>query len=654
MKLSKLSYAVVSLLAVNTAVAAEDGQTTQATDTDVMIVTATSNEMSLKDAPASVSVVTNEEINRLPATDVATVLKNVTGVRVVNSSSSEPNIVIRGLHNSTMSRDNYTLLLINGRRINSNETLIRGAGFDFSSIPMSAIDHIEVIRGPMSALYGSDALGGVVNVILKQPTEETQVNASVTLSQPQKGDGTLKKTNVFISGTAIPEKLLYTTSVEASHLDTWFPNDVTDSSFTGNAEQDRRGFNTELTWLADSKNKVLFDLGYLRDDRTFPSTDKDDTSDDSVYNSEKLTTSLGHKGQWDWGSNDLNYLYERSEVYSYNPKESPTIANAKQNNHTVNGQLAITELEGQTITTGFETAYTSISIDRNYSGNRSITQNSIYLQDQIDLTDDLTATLSGRVTDNNKFGSDFSPRAYLVYGLTDRFTIKGGYAEGFKTPTIYQSSEDFSMVSCGGSCELIGNSDITPQTSKTYEFSGSYRADSWSLQATAFFNRIDDMIYRDTSTRATGFITYENKDGDVDSKGLELEGEFDLSDTVYLTTNATYTYTKNKSTDLELANTPRWLMNANINWAASDEISMFAGINYTGSQKDEDSSGDSNGTTLGSYAVTNIGASYRLNDQFTVKTGITNLFDKRLDDKDEDYEETLVGTSYYLTVNYEM
>ncbi|MDW6002584.1 TonB-dependent receptor plug domain-containing protein [Vibrio mangrovi] len=652
MKLLKISYAVATALTVNAAIAAENGQSVSS---DVMVVTATSNQMSLQDAPASVSVVTNEEINRLPATDVATVLENVSGLRVIRSSGSEPYVVIRGLHNSTMAQDNYTLLLVNGRRINSSETLIRGAGFDFSSIPMSAIDHVEVIRGPMSALYGSDALGGVVNVILKKPTEETRVNASVSYSQPQEGDGTLQKANAFISGSAIPEKLHYTTAVEISDLDTWFPDDVTNASFTGNAEQERRGINTELSWLVNSSNKVLLNLGYLRDDRTFPRTDKYDTSDDTVYNSEKLTTSLGHQGLWSWGSTDLNYLYEHSEIDSYNPRELPTpTANAKQNNHTIDGQLAITTLDKQIITTGFDIAYTSINIDRNYNGSRSATQDSLYLQDQIELTEALAATLSGRFTNHNQFGSDFTPRAYLVYGVTDRFTLKGGYAEGFKTPTIYQSSEDFSMASCGGSCELTGNSNIQPQESKSYEFSGSYQADRWFIQATAFFNQIDEMIYVDRSTRATGFISYKNRDGDVESKGLELEGEFDLTDSLYLTANATYTHTKNKLTDLELANTPRWLANANITWTANDELSMFAGLNFTGSQKDEDQEGDSNHSKLSAYAVTNIGASYRLTDQFTIKTGITNLLDKRLDKTDEDYEENLVGRSYYLTVNYDM
>ena len=640
MKLTVLSVAVATTFISGTVFA----ETAQTSNTEVMVVTATKNQTSVRDAPASITVIDNETLNRTPANDVASVLETVPGLQVVRTSGSEPYITIRGLKNNNSARDNYTLMLINGRRITSAETMVRGATFDFSSIPMSAIDHIEVIRGPMSSLYGSDALGGVVNVILKQPTDDTQVNASLSYSQPENGGGAMEKGNIFVSGAGIPDKLLYTVTAEFSHQDDWFPDDVNSgNTFSGNAEEERSGLHTSLNWLINDANTVLFDAGYMKNDRTFPDADKDDTSDDDITNSEKYTLGVGHQGLWGWGDSDVYYLYEHSEIYDDNSHPLLGVTNSKQQNHSLDGKLTLTNFERQVITTGINATTTSIDIDKNYDGKQTTGQQAIFIQDQISLTETFAATLSGRFTHHDDFGSDFTPRAYLVYNPTDRFTVKGGYAEGFKTPTIYQTSEDFSLVSCGGSCYLTGNPDLKAETSKTYELASSYNADHWFVQATVFYNEISNMIDRDTSTRASGWITYQNID-EAESKGVELEGQLDILDDIDLTANATYTNAKDKSDDTSLENVARWLSNVSLNWYATDRLSLYTSANYTGKQWDGD-------TWLDPYVVANLGGSYDFNSNWTVKAGVTNFLDENLESDDQDYSENVVGRTYFVTLD---
>lgn len=640
MKLTVLSVAVATTFISGTVFA----ETAQTSNTEVMVVTATKNQTSVRDAPASITVIDNETLNRTPANDVASVLETVPGLQVVRTSGSEPYITIRGLKNNNSARDNYTLMLINGRRITSAETMVRGATFDFSSIPMSAIDHIEVIRGPMSSLYGSDALGGVVNVILKQPTDDTQVNASLSYSQPENGGGAMEKGNIFVSGAGIPDKLLYTVTAEYSHQDDWFPDDVNSgNSFSGNAEEERSGLHASLNWLINDANTVLFDAGYMKNDRTFPDSDQDDTSDDDITNSEKYTLGVGHQGLWGWGDSDVYYLYENAEIYDDNSHPLLGVTNSKQQNHSLDGKLTFTNFERQVITTGVNATTTSIDIDQNYDGKQTTGQQAVFFQDQISLTETLAATLSGRYTHHDDFGSDFTPRAYLVYNPTDRFTVKGGYAEGFKTPTIYQTSEDFSLVSCGGSCYLTGNPDLKAETSKTYELASSYNADHWFVQATVFYNEISNMIDRDTSTRASGWITYQNID-EAESKGVELEGQLDILDNIDLTANATYTNAKDKSDDTSLENVPRWLSNISLNWYATDRLSLYTSANYTGKQWDGD-------TWLDPYVVANLGGSYDFNSNWTVKAGVTNFLDENLESDDQDYSENVVGRTYFVTLD---
>ncbi|MGT9578267.1 heme exporter protein CcmB [Escherichia coli] len=127
-------------------------------DGETMVVTASSVEQNLKDAPASISVITQEDLQRKPVQNLKDVLKEVPGVQLTNEGDNRKGVSIRGLDSS------YTLILVDGKRVNSRNAVFRHNDFDLNWIPVDSIERIEVVRGPMSSLYGSDALGGVVNI----------------------------------------------------------------------------------------------------------------------------------------------------------------------------------------------------------------------------------------------------------------------------------------------------------------------------------------------------------------------------------------------------------------------------------------------------------------------------------------------------------
>lgn len=115
--------------------------------------------------------------------NISGAVKKLPGININPSTSYGRNeIKIRGM------KADYTLLLINGRRVNSRDALAGNMGndFDLSAIPISAIERVEVIRGPMSSLYGADALGGVINVILNQPSNELKAKLAITLHRQWK------------------------------------------------------------------------------------------------------------------------------------------------------------------------------------------------------------------------------------------------------------------------------------------------------------------------------------------------------------------------------------------------------------------------------------------------------------------------------------
>ena len=175
-----LACAVAAVFALPSAHAEMAAATTAADyDMEVIVVTASGFEQKLVDAPASVSVVTREDLQSKPFTSLADALRDIEGIDVGSGQDKNGNISItmRGLPSD------YTLVLIDGRR-QSDIGDIGPNNFGNSQFmympPLEAIERIEVVRGPMSTLYGADAIGGVINIITRKELDTT--HGSITLS----------------------------------------------------------------------------------------------------------------------------------------------------------------------------------------------------------------------------------------------------------------------------------------------------------------------------------------------------------------------------------------------------------------------------------------------------------------------------------------
>ena len=154
---------------------------------DTVVVTASGFEQDIESAPASISVITREELQEKSFTDLAGALRDVEGidVRGATGKTGNLNISIRGMPSD------YTLVLIDGRRQNSAGDVTPNGFGDTSTgfiPPISAIERIEVIRGPMSTLYGSDAMGGVINIITRKVSKEWTGSATLETQLEQNSD----------------------------------------------------------------------------------------------------------------------------------------------------------------------------------------------------------------------------------------------------------------------------------------------------------------------------------------------------------------------------------------------------------------------------------------------------------------------------------
>lgn len=624
------------------------------------VITATQTAHSELSAPASVSVVTREELDKLPVYNLADAVKYLPGVHINPSSTyGRKEIKLRGMDSD------YTLLLVNGRRINSRDALSSNYAndFDLSSIPMAAIERIEVIRGPMSSLYGADALGGVVNVILRQATDETRAGVAYTYEHPSEGDsGDRHTTSGYVSGALVDGKLRGNLIVEGGDQAAW-KTEQTEFPNTDALEQRQNGSALgSLSWLLDDRQTIDMDISYREDDRKAVWNNFGVSFPTNIQKMERWTFGLGHTGNWDNFDTRVRYYHEDvdlmddSELMTIMRKQKGEVT---QTNDTVDGQVS-TQLGSHRLTFGGELRRTELSHNQNLSSDAQVDQKAAYLQDEFSLGN-LDITLGGRWDEHDGFDGEFSPRAYGVYNLTDNWVIKGGAGKAFKAPSIYQLDDSYSVLACRGVCAVYGNPDLKPERSTSYELGTLYQNERLEAGFMLFHNDIKDLIMTETTTirRVPGVglvaddpeLTYYNQDR-VRLQGYELQGRYTFSDAIGLRANYTYVDSENRDTGEPLPNTPEHTANIGIDWQALPQLSTNLDYQYTGSQMLRIANGTDQES--GAFHTLNLGARYQATPELSLRAGMNNLTNEKRDDVAQSVDNILMGRTLFVGFNYDI
>jgi len=616
------------------------------------VITATQTSHSELSAPASVSVVTREELEQRPVYNLADAVKYLPGVHLNPSSTyGRQEIKLRGMDSD------YTLLLVNGRRINSRDALSSNYAndFDLSSIPMAAIERIEVIRGPMSSLYGADALGGVVNVILRQPTEETKAGIAYTYEHPTEGEsGDSHKASGYISGSLIENKLLGNLILETTDQAAWLSEQTVNPNTDAAEQRQATSAYGSLSWLLDERQTVDLDITHRKDDRE-AEWNNFGAVVQNIQEMERWSFGLGHTGNWDGFNTRVRYYYENVELMD----DSQIMTNLRgmkgnieQKNHTVDGQVTAF-LGNHLLTLGSELRRTELAHNQNLGSETEVDQKAVYLQDEFSIGD-LDVTLGGRLDDHDSFGSEFSPRAYGVYNLTDNWVIKGGVGRSFKAPSIYQSDETYGVLACRGMCTLVGNPNLKPETATSYEIGTLYQNERVEAGIMLFNNDIDDMII--TDTWRVGYrpavMTYSNV-SKARVQGYELQGRYNLSDTMGLRANYTYSDAEDRDTDEQLRNSPQHVANIGFDWQAMPDLGLNLDYQYTGSQLLYVSAAQPN-VESGAFHQLNIGARYQATRELSLKAGMNNLTNEKRDDVAQSVDNILMGRTVFVGFSYDI
>lgn len=606
-------------------------------------VTASRVETPLEQVGSSVTVITEEQLKNRQVRLVSDVLREVPGVAVSRAGppGNFTQVRIRG------AEGNQTLVLIDGIEVNDPAG---GSEFNFAHLLAAEIERIEVLRGPQSALWGSDAIGGVINIVTKKGSGPLQATASA-----EGGSFDTRQFNASLSGGG--DRYHYALS------GTYFDTDGI-SIAPGGSEED--GYDNATVFfkggLIPLDNLSLDFAGRYTDattetdpqDFSFPPgptfgqiIDGDNETDAERFYGRTQAKLTLFEGLWEHIvsaaiTDTENELFEdgaktsRSEgqklKYDYQTNiflDTPVFANA---HHTLT--LAVEHEEEE-----FKQRGATPAAPQNQD--QEIDNTGYVAEYRVDLWDQLFLSAAGRYDDNDRFEDETTYRFTAAYLHPQTETrVHSSYAKGVKNPTF---TELFGFFP--GS--FAGNPDLQPEESRGWDvgieqpfWNGRLIAD-----VTYFRNELEDEIVP-TFDLNTFRSSVKNSEGTSNWQGVELTAKARIMPNLHLT--GTYTYTDAEDgQDLEEVRRPRHLASLSINYRLLDDRAhLNLSVDYNGEQKDLNfTTIPSSRVTLDDYTLVNLNGSYRINDNFQVFGRVENLLD---DDYQEVFGFETLGRGFFV------
>ena len=598
-----------------------------------IVVTASGFEQQISSAPASISVISREELERGHYQNVTDALRDVPGVVVTGGGAGDNgnDISIRGMPSQ------YTLILVDGRPQNSRESRPNGsAGFEQDWLPpLQAIERIEVVRGPMSTLYGSDAIGGVINVITRKVADTWHGNIQLdTVLQEDSASGDSRQANFYLSGPLVADRLGLQLYGRTSERDE-------DDIENGYEEKSLQSLTARLSLAASDNHDFTAEAGITEQDRrslvgrSAPAEGCRGGCTDSIGEYTNSHVALTHSGRFDWGTSETFVQRERSENQSRDIEITNTTAKTS----------AVIPLGMHMLTVGASWEEESLEDGTtNQISDRTAVENSqwaLFMEDEWMLTDAWALTGGLRLDDDDNYGSHLSPRLYSVWNMTPEWTLKGGVSTGYRSPNLREITPDWGQISRGGN--VYGNPDLEPETSLNKEIALLYGNDAGlSGSLTLFHNDFEDKITRiacpinicNAGPNQFGSDpTYRVNIDDAVTQGVEASLSAPLSDTLALTASYTFTDSEQKSGEYAgepLTQLPRHQVSATLDWDVNARLSQWTKVSYRGEESQPTTGPSQSSIVAPSYTFVDAGIGYQLNDSTTVNAGIYNLFDERI------------------------
>lgn len=647
--LSRASQALLSTTILLTNPSLASAQNAESYDLGALVLSAAGVATDPLMAPASVTVLTGADLETESYTDLTDAVEDEAGVFVDNND----NITFRGL------RAEDTLILIDGQRVNTRQSRTNGSGgMDQLYVPpASAIDRIEVVRGPMSSLYGSEALGGVVNIITKPVAEAWTGSLTFETLVPESSeDRRSNQASFYFSGPLVRDtvglKLWGRTLGRNSSTDV-------DSS-----DRDLTDINAVLNWAIAPDHELS--LSYGRSDTTNEDEGlRGSTIVSTLRDDKRETLGLGYDGRlgrWDVAALLAREQAERAtptssvgriidfETTTFDIKASQELEWHGQHQFTMGGQYLRSDL------TDLNLGSTNTSQRFEFSN----AQSSLFVEDIWSVTERFDLTLGARYTEDERFGGKLTPRVWGSYELASGLYVNGGISGGYKTPELRDANENYYLPTNGSRSgdAIQGNPDLKAESSKNYELGLRFDNGQTKVSATLFQIDFDDKIDSQLVTvggapQGGDLYRYVNVDN-VRNRGLEFIAGHFLTNDLELSGSVTLLDSEQRSgvfAGQPLNRTPETQAKLRLDWQSPlPELALWGTANYIGSSSSasQDRSGAVVVSNYDSYATVDIGANYRVNDRVNLSGAIYNLTDR--DINSEDHGKTQNGRTFWVSL----
>ena len=506
-------------------------------ETNIMndvVVTGTMKEMSKLNSPVPVEVYSARYFENNKAPSVFEALQNVNGVRPQLNCSvcNTGDIHINGLEGP------YTMVLIDGMPIVSGLSTVYG----LTGIPASLIERVEIVKGPASTLYGSEAVGGLINVITKKPINAPLFAADVFSTSW--GEVNVDVATKYKVGKKVNALL------GVNYFNYNNPIDLNDDGFTDITLQDRISIFNKFSF--DRKSKKEFNVGmrYVYEDRWGGEMNwtPEFRGGDSVYGESIYTSRWELFGNYQLPTKeDLNFQFSANS-HLQNSVYGETVYNADQ--RIGFGQLTWNKelFKSHDLLVGAAYRYTfyddntpaTLSFDSLNNQPQNIHLPGVFVQDQITINEFNTLLLGVRADYNSIHGNIFSPRINYKWNTEDNKTVvRLSLGNGFRVANVF--TEDHAALT--GAREVIFEEELDPETSRNINLNivkriYSKNENSISLDGSVFYTQFDNRIVPDYETNPNQII-YSNLDGSAVSQGVSLNVDASLQNGLKIMGGAT-------------------------------------------------------------------------------------------------------------------
>ena len=573
---------------------------TDETKLDTVIVTGSRLDQTLTEVGSSVSVITREDLDQLGVDFALDAVATAPGVTINQNGAFGGNASVRIRGAST----DQTLVLIDGVPV--NDPTGTGGGYNFAHLDTDSIDRIEVLKGPQSTLWGSDAIGGVISITTKRPAE----GLSGTLFGEYGSFNTLRGGAAISNANEVGDFRLAATGLSTDGIS------KADEA-NGNTEDD--GYESQTLAAKGGLNlpaNIRLDTSLLWSDAeseydSYAFGAQGSVADgDEVSNSETLSGNVSLKIPL------LEGRLENLVQIGYADIERENVSNGVQSYFT-EGDRVLYRYQGTLAINDANTLAFGAEHEETSANEQDSSIDSLFALYEFKPVEDLTLTGGLRVDDHETFGSETTGRVAAAWTATEHVTFKASWGQGFKAPSIFQSTYICSF------CGLTEpNANLEPETSEAFDIGVQWQSSDQrlTLGATVFDQETENLI--DFSYTAG----YDNI-ALVDSQGIELTGAYSVTD--WLGVAASYTFIDAEDGEgNELTRLPENTGNVSVSLDPDGPISGAVLVQYNGEEANTE------GSELDSWTRVDLTGSYDLNETIELYGRIENLFD-------EEYQQIL-------------